>query len=136
MLRNLLNKKMKLLKNQQGLTLIELLVVIVILGIIAAIAIPMVMGNQDEANKNTNLQNVKILQDAVNRYEVLNSVAPTKTEGLAQLLVEENNDVPKGGPFLDAIPTVQGCGETTAFEYDGDTVSIPKGCPGGAKATP
>ena len=36
--------------------LIELLVVIVILGIIAAIAIPMVMSQQEKANKNTNAE--------------------------------------------------------------------------------
>ena len=76
MIKKLLNKKMKFLKNQKGLTLIELLVVIVILGIIAAIAIPMVMGNQDKASKNTNAQNVSILQDAVNRYYTLNGSYP------------------------------------------------------------
>lgn len=38
---------MKLLKNQKGMTLVELLAVLVILGIIAAIAIPMI-GNMIE----------------------------------------------------------------------------------------
>ncbi|OLO40525.1 hypothetical protein BTR23_05915 [Alkalihalophilus pseudofirmus] len=65
----------KRLKNQRGLTLIELLVVIVILGIIAAIAVPMVMGSQDKAYINTNLQNQKVIQDAVNRYLIENPTA-------------------------------------------------------------
>lgn len=37
-----MQKRMKLLKNQKGMTLVELLAVLVILGIIAAIAVPMI----------------------------------------------------------------------------------------------
>jgi type IV pilus assembly protein PilA len=37
-----MQKRMKLLKNQKGMTLVELLAVLVILGIISAIAVPMV----------------------------------------------------------------------------------------------
>ncbi|MEN0663489.1 type II secretion system protein [Caldifermentibacillus hisashii] len=42
-----MQKRIKLLKNQKGMTLVELLAVLVILGIIAAIAIPMI-GNMIE----------------------------------------------------------------------------------------
>ena len=68
MIKKLLNLKLKFTKNQKGLTLIELLVVIVILGIIAAIAIPMVMTNRDDAVLSTNTQNASVLQDAAKRY--------------------------------------------------------------------
>ncbi|MCM3798964.1 type II secretion system GspH family protein [Caldibacillus thermoamylovorans] len=45
-----MQKRMKLLKNQKGMTLVELLAVLVILGIIAAIAIPMI-GNVIQDSK-------------------------------------------------------------------------------------
>ncbi|WP_077214139.1 type II secretion system protein [Bacillus dakarensis] len=111
MLKKLLNKKMKLLKNQQGLTLIELLVVIVILGIIAAVAIPMVMGQQDSAKKNTNAQNLSIMQDAVNRYYTINGADPTDIEDLTS--------TDKSGPFIKEIPKVNSIG-TTCVPADTD----------------
>ena len=102
MIKKLLNKKMKFLKNQKGLTLIELLVVIVILGIIAAIAIPMVMSNKDEAYKSTNAQNKSILQDAVNRYYTINK--DTYSRYLSGSKTEVNAN---GGPFIKEVPTLK-----------------------------
>lgn len=46
--------------------------VVVILGIIAAVAIPAVMGNQATSYKNTNEQNRQIIQEAVQRHAIDN----------------------------------------------------------------
>jgi len=64
----------KPLKNQRGVTLIELLAVIIILGIIAAIAVPSVISNFSDAKKNSDAQTEKIVKEAVQRYLLDNKV--------------------------------------------------------------
>ncbi|UOF90169.1 prepilin-type N-terminal cleavage/methylation domain-containing protein [Fodinisporobacter ferrooxydans] len=60
-------KAREILSGEQGVTLIELLAVVVILAIIAAVAVPAVMGNFSSAKANTDLQNEKIIVDAITR---------------------------------------------------------------------
>ncbi|MBM7691930.1 type IV pilus assembly protein PilA [Peribacillus deserti] len=58
-------KKMKaFLKNQKGLTLVELLAVIVILGIIAAIAVPSIGKIIDKSKEDAQLANARQIVDA------------------------------------------------------------------------
>ena len=54
----------KFLKNQKGLTLVELLAVIVILGIIAAIAVPAIANIIDNSRKDAHVANAEALYDA------------------------------------------------------------------------
>ncbi|SDN82955.1 prepilin-type N-terminal cleavage/methylation domain-containing protein [Paenibacillus sp. yr247] len=68
MLKKMMNTRFKLLKNQKGLTLVELLAVIVILGVIAAIAVPAIGGVISNSKKNADTQTELLLHDAAVRY--------------------------------------------------------------------
>jgi type IV pilus assembly protein PilA len=86
---------MKLLKNQKGLTLIELLAVIVILGIIAAIAIPSVNTIISNSKKKAQIENARALIDAA-RYKVNSELISTSsTFTLADLQDEKANYIEK-----------------------------------------
>ncbi|MEK8128606.1 prepilin-type N-terminal cleavage/methylation domain-containing protein [Paenibacillus filicis] len=61
--------KLKLFrKNEKGLTLVELLAVIVILGVIAAIAVPSIGGVIQNSRINADTQSEELIKDATVRY--------------------------------------------------------------------
>jgi len=72
--------------HKAGFTLIELMVVIIILGLLAAIVMPRIVGETDKARYGAALAQMRILEDALKRYKLDNGVFPSTEQGLDALV--------------------------------------------------
>jgi len=85
---------MKYIKSA-GFTLIELLIVIVILGLLASLVAPEMLGKIDSSGRKTALTQMKMLDTALNTYRLDVGSYPKSLEGLVK------SDSPKWeGPYL------------------------------------
>jgi len=92
----------------QGFTLIEIMVVIVILGVLAALIVPKVMGRPDEARISATKQDIGSIIQALKLYKLDNMRYPSTEQGL-QALVSKPNSAPippnwKGNGYLEKLP--------------------------------
>ncbi len=77
----------KYISNSRGFTLIELMAVIIILGILAGLIIPRIMGRPEEARRIKATLQIESLETALKMYKLDNWVYPSTEQGL-QALVE------------------------------------------------
>ncbi|TEU25073.1 type II secretion system protein GspG [Alkanindiges illinoisensis] len=71
---------------QQGFTLIEVMVVVVILGILAALIVPNVMGRGEKAKVDTTKITLANVASALDQYKLDNQKYPTTQQGLDALI--------------------------------------------------
>ncbi len=72
--------------NNRGLTLIELMVVILILGILAAIVVPRIMGREEDARRVKAKLDISSLETALKLYKLDNGTYPSTEQGLQALI--------------------------------------------------
>ncbi|HFV9293247.1 TPA: type II secretion system major pseudopilin GspG [Serratia fonticola] len=95
-------------QRQRGFTLLEIMVVIVILGILASLVVPNLMGNKEKADHQKVVSDIVALESALDMYKLDNSRYPTTEQGLQALVTKpsaqpEPRSYPQGG-YIRRLP--------------------------------
>ena len=95
------NKHLQSRKRQQsGFTLLEIMVVIVILGVLASMVAPNILGNKEKADHQKAVSDIVALENAMDMYKLDNNVYPSTQQGL-EALVKKPSGSPEPRAYRD-----------------------------------
>jgi general secretion pathway protein G len=95
-------------QRSKGFTLVEIMVVVVIIGILAALVVPKLLGRTDDARITAAKSDIASLMNALKLYKLDNQRYPTTEQGL-QALVTKPTTGPaangwKAGGYVEKLP--------------------------------
>ena len=88
---------------ERGFTLIEIMVVVVIIGLLAAIVAPNLIGNIDRAAATRARADIRTIDNALNLYRLDNFRYPSSDEGLQALVTSPGETVRAERAELEAV---------------------------------
>ena len=104
---------------RSGFTLIEVLLVLAILGVIAALVVPNLLGSQETANINATKVKITSFQSAVEQYAIENNGRPpqgSQEEAAEALMNPQSPDGRVVQPYIDETPK-DAWGEPLFYRY-------------------
>lgn len=127
----------KILKQSNAFTLIELMIVIIILGILASIVVPKLMGRPEEARRTKAKIQIRNFQQALDLFKLDNGFYPTTEQGLEALVKKPTispippryreegyiDRIPKdpwGNPYVYICPGKHGEYDIISYGADGE----------------
>ena len=91
---------------QRGFTLIEIMVVVVIIGLLAAIVAPNLIGNIDKAAVTRAKGDIRSIETALDLYRLDNFRYPTTDQGLQALVTNPGEATARNWkPYLRSVPS-------------------------------
>jgi general secretion pathway protein G len=110
-----------------GYTLLEVMIVVVVLGLLATLVVPRIMGRPEEARRTKAVADMKGIEQALNLYRLDNGGYPTAEQGL-QALVHKPDRPPvpqhwNPDGYLDRVP-VDPWGNAYVYVPDGSRFTL------------